>query len=98
MWKGKQIVSAEWVKESTEPRFLTYDYIGHYASHWWGAKVDSDQQDFSMNNRMIFAMGRSGQFIIVIPSLQTVIVFTSTLENTIKPLAFVRDYIMKSMV
>ncbi|OBZ14367.1 hypothetical protein A8L34_10500 [Bacillus sp. FJAT-27264] len=98
MWKGKQIVSEEWVRESTEPRLLTYDYIGHYASHWWVAQLDPGQQDFSMNNRMIFAMGRSGQFIIVIPSLQTVIVFTSTLENTIKPLAFVRDYIVKSMV
>lgn len=53
--------------------------------------------DMTLNNKMFFAMGRNGQFIIVIPSLQTVIVFTSMLDNTIKPLDFVREFIVKSM-
>ncbi|NGM83477.1 serine hydrolase [Paenibacillus sp. 7124] len=97
IWKGKRIVPAEWIRNSTEPCFLTYDYIGHYAYHWWVTKVHPDQNDFTLNNRMFFAMGRNGQFIIVIPSLQTVIVFTSTLDNTIKPLDFVREFIVKSM-
>ncbi|SMF78839.1 CubicO group peptidase, beta-lactamase class C family [Paenibacillus uliginis N3/975] len=98
IWKGNQIVPSEWVRKSTEPYLLTYEYIGHYASHWWVAKLDPDQKDFSLNNRMFFAMGRNGQFIIVIPSLQTVVVFTSALDNTVKPLGFVREYIVKSMV
>jgi len=98
IWKGKRIVSSEWIKKSTSPYLLTYDYIGHYASHWWVAKLDTNQDDFSLNNRMYFAMGRNGQFIIVIPSLQTVVVFTSTLENTIKPLDFVREFLVMSML
>jgi CubicO group peptidase (beta-lactamase class C family) len=97
-WKGKQIVSEDWIRKSTEPYLLTYDYIGHYASHWWVAKLDQDQNDLTLNNRMFFAMGRNGQFIIVIPSLQTVVVFTGTLDNTIKPLDFVREFIVKSMI
>lgn len=96
-WEGKQIVSEDWITKSTEPYLLTYDNIGHYASHWWVAKLDQDQNDLSLNNRMFFAMGRNGQFIIVIPSLQTVVVFTGTLDNTIKPLHFVREFIVKSM-
>ena len=96
-WKGEQIVSPEWIKSSTEPRLLTYDYIGYYASHWWVAKLDPENSDFSINNRMFFAMGRNGQFIIVIPTLQTVIVFTSTLDNTIRPLDFVRTFLVTSM-
>lgn len=56
MWEGKQIVSAEWIKRSTEPRLLTYDYIGHYASHWWVAKLDPENSDFSIKNRMFFAI------------------------------------------
>ncbi|WP_245805827.1 serine hydrolase domain-containing protein [Bacillus alkalicellulosilyticus] len=100
MWNGKQIVSSEWVRSSTEPQLLTYEYIGYYASHWWVAKVNPNDMDFSINNRMIFAMGVNGQFIIIIPRFQTVIVFTSTLDNTdtIKPLDFVRDYLVKSML
>lgn len=98
IWKGKRIVSAEWIKKSTEPCLLTYDYIGHYASHWWVTKLDTNQDDFSMNNRMYFAMGRNGQFIICIPSLQTVVMFTSTLDNTIKPLEFVREFLVMSML
>lgn len=97
IWKGKQIVPSEWVRKSTEPYLLTYEHIGHYASHWWVAKLDPNQKDFTLNNRMFFAMGRNGQFIIVIPNLQTVVVSTSTLENTIKPLDFVREHIVKSM-
>lgn len=96
MWKGKQVVSSEWVSASTEPRFLTYEHIGHYASHWWVAKLDRENSDFSINNRMFFAMGRNGQFIIVIPSQQMVITFTSTLDNTIRPLDFVRELLVNS--
>lgn len=97
-WKGEQIVSVEWVRKSTEPQLLTYEHIGHYASHWWVAKLDPELDDFSISNRMFFAMGRNGQFIIVMPRFQTVVVFTSTLENTIRPLDFVREYIYKAMV
>lgn len=96
-WNGIPIVSSDWVRTSTEPYLVTYEYIGYYASHWWVAKLDPDQEDFSLNNRMFFAMGRNGQFIIVIPHLQAVIVFTSTLDNTIKPLDLVREYLVKSM-
>ncbi|CAH1058662.1 6-aminohexanoate-dimer hydrolase [Paenibacillus pseudetheri] len=97
IWKEKEIISAEWIRRSTEPYLLTYDYIGHYAFHWWVAKIDPNHDDFTLNNKMFFAMGLNGQFIIVIPSLQTVVVFTSTLDNTIKPLDFVREFIVKSM-
>lgn len=97
LWEGKAIVSEEWIKKSTEPHLVTYPYIGHYAFHWWVAPLDDNQTELSLNNRMFFAMGRNGQFIVVLPSLQTVAVFTSTLDNTIKPLDFVRECIVKSM-
>lgn len=98
IWNGKRIVSSEWTRKSTEPHLVTYDYIGHYASHWWVAKIDPDQNDFSMNNRIFFAMGRNGQYIMIIPRLQTVVVFTSTLDNTMKPLELVREYLVRSML
>lgn len=95
VWNGKRLVSSEWVKVSTDPFLVTYDYIGHYALHWWVAKLEPEVEDFSILNRMFFAMGVNGQFIIVIPSLQSVIVFTSTLDNTIKPLEFVRNSLLE---
>lgn len=33
------------IKKSTEPCLLTYEYIGHYASHWWVAKLDNGGEE-----------------------------------------------------
>lgn len=93
MWNEKEIVSAEWVRCSTRPRLLTYDYIGHYGYHWWSAFLDPNRGIDEPDNMMYFAMGVNGQFIIVIPVMRTVAVFTSMLENTILPLKLVRTYI-----
>ncbi|MCE5172681.1 hypothetical protein LQV63_25770 [Paenibacillus profundus] len=34
-WKSNNLVSADRVKISTQPYFLTYKPIGSYAYHWW---------------------------------------------------------------
>ena len=35
-WKGRQIVSAEWVKESTQPHVKAFFAGSEYGYQWWG--------------------------------------------------------------
>ncbi|UCD57203.1 MAG: serine hydrolase, partial [Candidatus Hydrogenedentota bacterium] len=81
-WNGRQIISEQWVEESTmrdtaEPR----DYYsipgwwgsffesgkGYYKYMWWGYSRGESEYDF-------FASGHLGQFIYVCPQKKLVIV------------------------
>ena len=67
-WKGRQIVPATWVGESTKPHYEN----DRYGFGWW-------LDNFSVHGRVIkshVAKGNGGQFIFVIPDIQMVIVFT----------------------
>lgn len=72
-WKGEQIVSKEWVRDSfqtyTRSNFNPYDY-GYM---WWNRPVGGYD--------VYFAWGFGGQYIFIIPDLNSVTVMTSFLEN-----------------
>ena len=70
-WKGKQIVSAEWVRRSTAPlRDLT-------PSQQYGYLWNSMQYPYqSRTVRAFFAGGNGGQISMAIPDLDLVIAFT----------------------
>ncbi len=70
-WNGQSIVPEYWVKESTRQWMHSYNMYGPigYGYQWWIKEVDGC---FSYR-----AWGRRGQFIVVIPELDMVIVVTS---------------------
>ncbi len=70
-WNGQSIVPEHWVKESTRQRKYAFNRYGPtgYGYQWWIKEVDGC---FSYR-----AWGRRGQFIVVIPELDMVIVVTS---------------------
>ena len=86
VWKGKQIVSEEWVNICTKPYTGKTDIkipgedlgkVG-YSYTWW-------TKDFTYKNEslsMYFAVGWGGQKIIVIPELNMVIAFTGANYNS----------------
>ena len=94
LWNGVQLVPQEWVRESVIPRFLTYENIGAYGYQWWISdflKSDGNKDTY------YFALGLFGQFIIVAPSRNLVVVFLSeNYSETMKPMGFFRDYIVES--
>ncbi|MCO5189897.1 MAG: beta-lactamase family protein [Anaerolineae bacterium] len=70
-WDGEQIVSAEWVREATQPAiglpddyyskgFYEFNPNGYYKYMWWGKYRDGEPNDFT-------AAGNYGQFIYVSP-------------------------------
>lgn len=72
-WDNDQIISKEWVRDSfqtyTRSNFNPYDY-GYM---WWNRQVG----EFTV----FFAWGFGGQYIFIIPELNSVVVMTSFLKN-----------------
>ena len=68
MWEDKQIISSQWIKDSTRKHFPTTGSLG-YGYQWW----TTDSHEY-------MAMGYGGQFIFVVPDKNIVAVFTSSLD------------------
>jgi len=68
-WEDKEIIPSEWVRESTEKQIdIGSDFAG-YGYYWWINKIN--------NHECFFARGYGGQYIIVIPDVDIVVVITS---------------------
>ena len=95
-WQGKQIVSQEWIKESTE--YQLSDYYGYgYGYQWRSGKTIINEEPV----RMFFAWGRGGQCIFVFPTLDLIAVFTSSIHDNVlvfQPLGIVTKYILPAML
>lgn len=75
-WEGTQILSEEWVKFATTPTPAAP--IGQYGAQWWlnaGNKENSDDKLLpDLPNDAFYAGGFEGQWVLVIPSEDLVIV------------------------
>jgi len=71
---GEQIVSKEWVEQSSQSKvkLLAFDGYGYL---WW-------KQAFINDIETYFADGNGGQQIFIVPSKELVIVFTGGNQNT----------------
>jgi CubicO group peptidase (beta-lactamase class C family) len=67
-WKGQELVSPEWIRESTRTHFYP-DAIDEYGYLWWG--FDEPQP-----GGIDFAMGIGDQYILVVPAFRLVAVVT----------------------
>jgi CubicO group peptidase (beta-lactamase class C family) len=96
-WQGKQVVSEGWVKQSTE-NYVAPGQIqpavsaDGYGFHWWLTSLQTGNKAVDTYS----ARGRGGQFILVVPSLKLVAVFTSPTDNplTFQPLEMTQQYIL----
>lgn len=71
-FNGQQVVSEEWIQQSTS--FKTHTHIpgDDYAYQWWSLSLKSEKKEFPC----IWANGFGSQFIYIFPTLNTVIVTT----------------------
>ena len=93
MWNGKQIVSENWINESTSFKIATDQMFG-YGYLWWLTESQSIP-----GLAVVFAMGIAGQHIVIIPEKNTVIVTTA--DNIDKEpeflLKMIDEFIIKSI-
>lgn len=91
-WDGNQVVSREWVEMSTKEQSEGNE-LGRYGFQWWIRNI-SDYEAY-------FALGYGGQYIINIPKLDLVVVFTSSpdtkLTTSKDPINLVSKYIVPAV-
>jgi CubicO group peptidase (beta-lactamase class C family) len=72
-WEGKQIIAPDWIKDS----FKTYTYSNYnpygYGYQWWNKET--------AGYTTFFAWGHGGQYIMMIPELDAVVIMTSSVTN-----------------
>lgn len=74
VYNGQQLVPASWIRESTNiyTRSVYNDY--DYGYMWWQRQVGGQN--------VIFAWGNGGQYIMILPQLNSVISITSDMESS----------------
>jgi CubicO group peptidase (beta-lactamase class C family) len=80
MWDGRQIISKEWVEQSTQAH-LAIDSYWNYGYQWWLRTYHAGSRD----DKAFAARGSGGQYIFVFPSLEMVVVFTGGNYSTPEP-------------
>jgi CubicO group peptidase (beta-lactamase class C family) len=69
-WQDQQLVSTDWVKQSTCNQFAKWPWYGYY---WWRLDPKFESTDERLRG-CYFASGGGGQHIIVLPKLDIVVV------------------------
>ncbi len=83
-WNGKQILSAEWIKESTSPHIVpSEDSPQKYGYLWWLFYIPSSNGI----REAVVANGRGSQFIVVFPALDLTVVTTGSNDDNGKQFA-----------
>ena len=95
-WKGKQIVSQKWARESTKVQVSAGGY--GYGYQWWRGKTIA-------NNQIIesyWAWGLGGQFIFVFPEMDLVVVFNGKVwknpDNSKRTFNMLTQYILPAVM
>lgn len=69
-WDGQQVVPAEWVEASTRQHISARTLQDGYGYQWWIAPSGT-----------FMALGYAGQYIVVVPEKDMIVVFTSDLPE-----------------
>jgi CubicO group peptidase (beta-lactamase class C family) len=96
VWNGKQLLPKEWIKEATsfqiknsdepeEKRKLS-DWGQGYAYQMWRGKNNTVRLD-----------GMGGQFVVLIPDKDAIVVFTANNTNTQKQLDLIHKYLIPAI-
>ncbi len=70
-WEGRQIISNQWVNDSTSVQFQRPSGSADYGYQWWVRTFGANRYP------AYFAQGHGGQYIFVVPQLELVVVYTS---------------------
>ena len=101
-FNGKQIISKQWIEKSTTlySNNTNIDIPGHasgshgYSYSWWLKSYKKSGEEINMYH----AVGWGGQEIIILPELNTVVVFTGgNYIPNVKVIAILEEYILPAI-
>ena len=72
-WQGEQLIPEEWISLSTSPKIQVTDALS-YGYFWWTKEFDYQGERIGA----YFAWGYGGQYIVVIPTLELVVVMSGS--------------------
>ena len=96
-WNGKQLIPAEWVAEATSRKIDSRggnekipadinDWFQGYCYQMWRGRHNSVRLD-----------GMAGQFVILLPDQDAVVILTANAQNTQKEMDLVWDYLLPAI-
>jgi len=97
VWNGKQLITKEWVKEATSLKIQTEipgskdsmklsDWGQGYCYQMWRGKNNTVRLD-----------GMGGQFVVLIPDKDAIVVLTANAKNTQDELNLAHDYLIPAI-
>jgi CubicO group peptidase (beta-lactamase class C family) len=96
IWNKKQLIPKEWIKEATsfhiknadesDKNWKNSDWAQGYAYQMWRGKNNTVRLD-----------GMGGQFVVLIPDKDAIVVFTANVSNTQKELNLIHDYLIPAI-
>lgn len=98
-WKGKQIISRDWIEQTIKPRyqFKKTGFADSYGYFWWNKEFEVAGKKYPS----FFAAGNGGQYIVVFPEQSMVVVFTGTNFNRYgvmnQPMMLIRETILPAI-
>lgn len=75
-WQGRQLVSQQWINESTSIQYDRSTGSADYGYQWWVRTFGDRGYD------AFFAQGHAGQYIFAVPELDLMVVFTSNHQGS----------------
>lgn len=90
-WKGQQVISRQWVKESTTAYSSAWSGSG-YGYMWWVAVDGNLFPGVTLPEGSFAALGTGGHFLLIIPAFDTVIVHRMESETNRQVWSLSRDY------
>jgi CubicO group peptidase (beta-lactamase class C family) len=92
-WKGRQVVSADWIAVSTAQHSEGGPPVRRpYGYNWWVATTPDDGRP------AVFAVGYGGQFIYAVPSLELVVVATSETRGQDQTGKTIREQVLPAVL
>lgn len=96
-WRGRQLVSRDWIRTMTDTHSEIPGRTQRYGYLWW---LDETRDPALPRTRLLMAWGNGGNFVVVMPELSAVYVSVGRRYNKpegLEPLHWLRDVILPAM-